>query len=76
MATDPVSPGTTDREEEEVKGRNSRETKLGMLLAIVRSRKRRMGKTVWRVRNRSDRLLFRVVGNSVNVEREDGLRWI
>lgn len=61
MATDPVSPGTTDREEEEVKGRNSRETKLGMLLAIVRSRKRRMGRTVWRVRNRSDRFWFRVV---------------
>lgn len=38
-AADPVSPGTTDRDEEEVKGRKSRETKLGMLLAIVREGK-------------------------------------
>lgn len=76
MATDPVSPGTTDREEEEVNGRNSRETKLGMLLTIVRSRRRRMGRTVWRVRNRLDRFLFRVVGISVDVEWKDRLRCI
>lgn len=39
VAAVPVSPGTTDRDEEEVKGRKSRETKLGMLLAIVREGK-------------------------------------
>ena len=39
VAAVPVSPGTIDRDEEEVKGRKSRETKLGMLLAIVREGK-------------------------------------
>lgn len=57
-AADPVSPGTTGREEEELKGRKSRETKLGMLLAIFRRRRRRIGKIAERGRNRSDRYLF------------------
>lgn len=68
-AADPDSPGTTDREDEEVKGRKSRETKLGMLLAIGRRRRSKMGKIVWRGRNRLDQFLFEgVVGISVDME--------